>query len=85
MPEQLFYGVNLGSVVEHMRGKGVAQHVGAFFVQSGYLAQIFVDKPIDEFVVNRLAFVGDKQKIVIDSHLVALFDIRFQATLQACY
>ena len=52
MSQQLLYGVKFGSVVKHVRGKCVPQHVGAFLVQSCHFAQIFVHQPIDQLAVD---------------------------------
>ena len=45
--QKVFYGLNVGPVIEQVRGKGVPQHMGAFLFQGGALAQVFCYYPVD--------------------------------------
>ena len=60
-------GVQVGSVVQQMRRKGVPDHVRAAFVNRGYHIQIFTNNSLDSFRIKLFSFIGDKDIIIFGS------------------
>ena len=82
--QQVFDGIQIGSLVEQMRGKRVAQHVRAAFAGLR-LGQVFAHNPLDQHGVGGLARVGhDEPRIGCALERAFLFGlVRFQQRKQA--
>ena len=60
--QKFFDGVDIGTVVEHVGGKGVAEDMGACTVGSGARAHVAFDDLVDFVVGDRFAFGSYEQR-----------------------
>ena len=75
--EQLLYGIEVGSVVEHLGGESVAQNVRTFLVDACDFAKIMCNLSINELVVQLSALVGH-QKPSLRTNIEALLLFQFK-------
>ena len=69
--KQLFHGFEVRSMVEHQRGKRVAQHVGAFLLANGYHREIFPHNRRHFCLIDGPAVFVDEQRATVAAHDVA--------------
>jgi len=60
MAQKLLNGIQIGSLIKHMSGKSVAEHMRASLCQCGYHAQILIDDPVYQPRIELFTFIRNK-------------------------
>ena len=64
VPQKLFNSIQVGAIIHEMGGKGMAEHMGAFFVKGACCPQNPVDKQVSIFRVKPFSFFCHQQSII---------------------